>query len=99
MPRRDARGDPVRGVGVRQPRRRPGRARHAAAALPALASPPVSLEIRLAEPGDFPQVADLCVAAYAPLMHGDPHYVDTLRDAARRAAEAVLLIAVDGTEV
>ena len=57
------------------------------------------LEIRLAEPGDFPQVADLCVAAYAPLMHGDPHYVATLRDVARRAAEAVLLVAVDGSQV
>ncbi len=57
------------------------------------------LEIRLAEPGDFPQVADLCVAAYAPLMPGDDHYVATLRDVARRAAEAVLLVAVDGGEV
>jgi ribosomal protein S18 acetylase RimI-like enzyme len=59
----------------------------------------VPLEIRLAEPGEFPEVADLCVAAYAPLMAGDGHYVATLRDVARRASEAVLLVAVDGREV
>lgn len=33
------------------------------------------------------------MAAYAPFLSGDGHYVDVLRDAARRAAEAELLIA------
>jgi ribosomal protein S18 acetylase RimI-like enzyme len=56
---------------------------------------PVPLEIRPAEPAEFPEVADLCVAAYAPFLAGNGHYVDVLRDVARRAAEAELLVAVE----
>jgi ribosomal protein S18 acetylase RimI-like enzyme len=56
---------------------------------------PVPLEIRPAEPAEFPDVADLCVAAYAPFLAGDGNYVAVLRDVARRAAEAELLVAVE----
>ena len=52
-------------------------------------------EIRSAAPAEFPAVADLCVAAYAPFLVGDHHYVAVLRDVARRAAEAELLVAAD----
>ena len=58
------------------------------------------LEIRPAEPAQLPDVADLCVAAYAPFLTGEGHYVAVLRDVARRASEAELLIAVEaGGEV
>ena len=53
------------------------------------------LEIRPAEPAELPDVADLCVAAYAPFLVGDGHYVAVLRDVARRASEAQLLVAVE----
>jgi ribosomal protein S18 acetylase RimI-like enzyme len=58
----------------------------------------VPLEIRPAAPADLPVVADLCVAAYAPVLAGD-HYVAVLRDVGRRAADAELLVAAepDGT--
>jgi GNAT superfamily N-acetyltransferase len=59
---------------------------------------PVPLEIRPAEPAEFPEVADLCVAAYAPFLVGDGHYAAVLRDVARRAAEADLLVAVESTD-
>jgi ribosomal protein S18 acetylase RimI-like enzyme len=61
----------------------------------------VPLEIRPAEPAELPEVADLCVAAYAPFLAGDGHYVAALRDVGRRASEAELLVAVepDGDEV
>jgi ribosomal protein S18 acetylase RimI-like enzyme len=55
----------------------------------------VSFEIRPATPAEFPAIADLCVAAYAAFLVGDDHYVATLRNAARRAVEAELLVAVD----
>jgi len=55
----------------------------------------VPLEIRPAEPAELPDVADLCVAAYAPFLTGEGHYVAVLRDVARRASEAELLIAVE----
>ena len=54
----------------------------------------MSLEIRPAAPAELPDVADLCVAAYAPFLAGDGAYVAVLRDVARRAAEAELLVAV-----
>lgn len=59
------------------------------------------LEIRPAEPAELPDVADLCVAAYAPFLAGDGGYVGVLRDVARRASEAELLVAVapDGGDV
>jgi ribosomal protein S18 acetylase RimI-like enzyme len=56
-------------------------------------------EIRQARPAEFATVADLCVAAYAPFISGDGHYVAELRDAARRAAHAELLVAADGGRV
>jgi len=60
---------------------------------------PTNLDIRPAAPPEFPAVADLCVAAYAPFVSGDSHYVAELRDVARRAAEAQLLVAADGARV
>ena len=59
----------------------------------------MSLEIRSAVPAEFDAVADLCEAAYAPLMAGDGHYRATLRDVAPRAAAAQLLVAADGDRV
>ena len=53
------------------------------------------LEIRPAATAEFGAVADLCVAAYVPFVAGDSPYVATLRDVARRAAAAELLVAVD----
>ena len=44
-------------------------------------------------------VADLCEAAYAPFVSGDSHYVAQLRDVARRAANAQLLVAAEGQRV
>lgn len=54
------------------------------------------LEIRPALSPEFPVVADLCVAAYAPFLAGDHHYVEVLRDVGVRAADAELLVAADG---
>ena len=51
------------------------------------------LEIRHAQAAEFPRLADLCVAAYAPFVAGDHSYVAELRDVARRAADAELLVA------
>jgi len=55
----------------------------------------VPLEIRFAASAEFPAVAELCVAAYAPFVAGDHHYLAVLRDVARRASEAELLVAAD----
>ena len=54
----------------------------------------MAIEIRPAAATEFAAIADLCVAAYAPFLAAD-HYVGVLRDVARRAAEAELLVAVD----
>ena len=56
------------------------------------------MDIRLATPGDYDAVGRATVAAYAPYLDegsegGD--YVEHLRDAARRAREAELWVAVD----
>ncbi len=51
--------------------------------------------IRPASAEEFDAVADLCVAAYAPFVSGDHHYVAVLRDVAGRAAAAELLVAAD----
>jgi ribosomal protein S18 acetylase RimI-like enzyme len=53
------------------------------------------LEIRPADPAELPDIADLCVAAYAPFLVDKDHYVAVLRDVARRAAEAELLVAAE----
>jgi ribosomal protein S18 acetylase RimI-like enzyme len=55
----------------------------------------VPLEIRCAASAEFPTVAELCVAAYAPFVAGDDHYLAVLRDVARRASDAELLIAAE----
>jgi ribosomal protein S18 acetylase RimI-like enzyme len=57
------------------------------------------LEIRPAAPAEYPRVGDLCVAAYAPFVADDHIYVETLRDAAGRAAQAKLLVAAEHGEV
>jgi GNAT superfamily N-acetyltransferase/quercetin dioxygenase-like cupin family protein len=53
----------------------------------------VPLDIRLAASHELAAVADLCVAAYAPFVADDSHYIGVLRDVERRAAEAELLVA------
>jgi ribosomal protein S18 acetylase RimI-like enzyme len=59
----------------------------------------VPLEIRHAASAEFPALADLCVAAYAPFVAGDHIYIAELRDVARRAADAELLVAADDGRV
>jgi GNAT superfamily N-acetyltransferase len=54
------------------------------------------LEIRPALPAEFAAVADVCEAAYDPYLRGDGHYRAVLRDVARRAADAEVLVAADG---
>jgi ribosomal protein S18 acetylase RimI-like enzyme len=61
-----------------------------------VADPVARLQIRSARPDEFAAVGDLCVAAYAPFVTGDDQYLAVLRDAALRASEAELLIAIDG---
>jgi GNAT superfamily N-acetyltransferase len=58
----------------------------------------VPLEIRLAAPAEYPALADLCEAAYAPFVAGDHHYLAELRNVARRAAGAELLVAAEPGE-
>jgi ribosomal protein S18 acetylase RimI-like enzyme len=53
------------------------------------------LTIRPATADEFGAIGDLCVAAYGPFLDGTGDYVDTLRDAATRAAHAELLVAID----
>jgi ribosomal protein S18 acetylase RimI-like enzyme len=55
----------------------------------------VAPEIRPAVPEEFPAVADVCVAAYAPFLGGDHRYLDVLRDVPGRAAAAEVLVAAD----
>jgi len=52
------------------------------------------LEIRPATAAEFPAVADVCEAAYAPFLPPDG-YRAVLRDVARRAAHGELLVAAD----
>lgn len=51
------------------------------------------VEIRRVTPAEFPAVADLCAAAYAPFLAGDNHYLAELRDVAARASAAEVLVA------
>ena len=53
------------------------------------------LEIRCAASAEFLTVAELCVAAYAPFVADDHDYLAVLRDVARRASEAELLVAAE----
>jgi ribosomal protein S18 acetylase RimI-like enzyme len=55
----------------------------------------VPLEIRQATAAEFPALGELCVAAYEPFVAGDHVYIAELRDVARRAADAELLVAAD----
>ena len=59
----------------------------------------MSLTIRPATPSEFAAVGELCVSAYAGLLPHDHFYLDVLRDAAGRAADAELLVAVDDDEL
>jgi ribosomal protein S18 acetylase RimI-like enzyme len=55
----------------------------------------VPIAIRHAALAEHDAVGDLCVAAYAPFLRGDHHYVAALRDVERRAREAELLVAAE----
>ena len=57
------------------------------------------MRVRRAGPGDLATVGEVTVAAYAPFTRGpgDP-YVQRLRDAAARASEAELWVAVGETD-
>ena len=57
------------------------------------------LEIRPALPAEFVAVADLCEAAYRPYLQAAGPYRAVLRDVARRAEHAELLVATDGDGV
>jgi len=61
----------------------------------------VNVTVRVAEPADLPQVGELTARAYLADELVDPEdgYVGELRDAAKRAAGATVLVAVDGDEV
>jgi ribosomal protein S18 acetylase RimI-like enzyme len=53
-------------------------------------------EIRPVTAAEFGEVADVCEAAYAELVPPGSGYRAVLRDVARRAEEAELLVAADG---
>jgi ribosomal protein S18 acetylase RimI-like enzyme len=57
------------------------------------------LEIRPATPTEYAAVADVCEAAYGPYLGAAGPYRAVLRDVARRAADAELLVAADGDGV
>jgi ribosomal protein S18 acetylase RimI-like enzyme len=67
----------------------------AAAEPPAATAGPDGIEIRLARPAEYAAAGDLVADVYAAEGFAHGAYVDVLRDAARRAAEADLLVAVD----
>jgi GNAT superfamily N-acetyltransferase len=52
--------------------------------------------IRPARPAEFAAIGDLCVAAYAPFVADGDGYAAVLRDVARRAGAAEVLVATDG---
>src|SRR4051795_8810355 len=53
------------------------------------------LEIRPARAPEFPAVADVCEAAYGPHLQPNGHYRAVLRDVARRASAAEVLVAAE----
>src|SRR3954466_9101757 len=57
------------------------------------------LEIRPARAAEFPAVADVCEAASAPYLQPNGHYRAVLRDVARRASAAELLVATEDERV
>lgn len=58
--------------------------------------PLVPLAVQPSTPDQFPAIADVCVAAYAPFVDPGDSYARVLRDVAARAAAAEVLVAVDG---
>jgi ribosomal protein S18 acetylase RimI-like enzyme len=58
----------------------------------------VGFEVRTARPEEYSAVGDLTVAGYANDGFGGPGYESELRQAASRAAEADLLVAVDSDD-
>ncbi|NLE70985.1 MAG: GNAT family N-acetyltransferase [Actinomycetales bacterium] len=61
----------------------------------------MTVTVRVAEPDDLERVGELTAQAYLTdaLVDPDHWYVGELRDAARRAREATVLVAVDGDRV
>lgn len=61
----------------------------------------VPVVIRLAQPHEYESVGDLSHRAYdvAGILGTDPNYIDDLRDAATRARESDLFVAVIGDRV
>jgi GNAT superfamily N-acetyltransferase len=59
------------------------------------------MEVRLARPKEYVAVGAITVAAYTAdgLLHNDADYVEELEDAARRAEEAELWVAVADSRV
>ncbi len=55
----------------------------------------VPVAIRPAVAAEFAAIADICEAAYTPFVAPGHVYVGVLRDVARRAAEAELLVAAE----
>lgn len=53
--------------------------------------------VRDAQPEEYNRIGEITVAAYVAdgFLHGDSEYAEELRDAARRAREAQLIVAVD----
>ena len=57
-----------------------------------------AVHVRLARPEEYPLIGDLVADTYLKEGFAAGSYVETLRDAAKRAAEADLLVAVDHDE-
>jgi ribosomal protein S18 acetylase RimI-like enzyme len=59
------------------------------------------VNVRIAEPADFPAIAVLTVAAYRAdgQLEGEHGYADELADVASRAADGEVLVAVDAGSV
>jgi GNAT superfamily N-acetyltransferase len=55
----------------------------------------VPIAIRHAAAAELDAVGELCVAAYAPFLRDEGHYVAVLRDVERRARDAELLVATE----
>jgi ribosomal protein S18 acetylase RimI-like enzyme len=57
----------------------------------------MTIAVRPAQPSEFDRLGDIVVAAYDAIgaLDGDDEYVPELRDVARRAREATVLVAVD----
>jgi GNAT superfamily N-acetyltransferase len=58
-----------------------------------------ALTLRAASPAEFEAVGELCVAAYAPFTSTGGGYQEVLRDVARRAADAEVVVAARGGQI